>query len=166
MFPSECASELCSRSSACDDDDEKFRGCRLCRRCLDTADLENLKMAFLEHANRWEISSFRVKMIERLDGGRKNLTIFFMNVISDLNAGTRPAASSPVPSPAAPPPSGRTRPATPRPARRTPRWTSGSRESACKSGTGARTTRSPDCEGETLIESEVSLQHNNQICCC
>ena len=48
VFPDECASKKCSLSSACEQELE----CRLCKQCLSSDDLENLRLAFLEHSNR------------------------------------------------------------------------------------------------------------------
>ena len=47
VFPDECISERCSRTTACEDNH-----CHLCRHCLSSEELGYLTPAFLEHTNR------------------------------------------------------------------------------------------------------------------
>ena len=47
VSPDQCSSKQCSEAQACDQ-----WACRLCQQCLSSEEVEFLKMAYLEHANR------------------------------------------------------------------------------------------------------------------
>lgn len=60
VFPEECSSESCSGTDACDDPT-----CHLCKRCLNTEEIEYLRMAFLEHCNKHQARRIWPKTLSR-----------------------------------------------------------------------------------------------------